>query len=92
MSAVRTRAAPTTSGAISTIDPAAEPWAATGIDIQGLSKEFALGRKTVTALADTNLGTRQNSFLSLLGPVRLRQSPRCCGFSPAWRPRPRAAR
>jgi len=54
--------------AISTIDPAAEPWAATGIDIQGLSKEFTLGRKTVTALADTNLGTKQNSFLSLLGP------------------------
>ena len=66
--AVRARAAPTTSGAISTVDPAAEPWAATGIDIQGLSKEFALGRKSVTALADTNLGTRQNSFLSLLGP------------------------
>ena len=54
--------------AISTTDPAAEPWAATGIDIQGLSKEFTLGRKTVTALADTNLGTKQNSFLSLLGP------------------------
>src|SRR6195952_88471 len=54
--------------AISTIDPVAEPWAATGIDIQGLSKEFTLGRKTVTALADTNLGTKQNSFLSLLGP------------------------
>jgi len=54
--------------AISTIDPAAEPWAATGIDIQGLSKEFTLGRKTVTALADTNLGTKENSFLSLLGP------------------------
>ena len=54
--------------AISTTDPVAQPWAATGIDIQGLSKEFNLGRKTVTALADTNLGTRQNSFLSLLGP------------------------
>jgi len=54
--------------AISTTDPAAQPWAATGIDIQGLSKEFILGRKTVTALADTNLGTKQNSFLSLLGP------------------------
>ena len=55
-------------GAISTTNPAAEPWAATGIDIQGLSKVFTLGRKTVTALADTNLGTKQNSFLSLLGP------------------------
>jgi len=54
--------------AISTTDPAGEPWAATGIDIQGLNKEFTLGRKTVTALADTNLGTRQDSFLSLLGP------------------------
>ena len=49
--------------AISTTDPAAEPWAATGIDIQGLSKEFVLGRKTVTALADTNLGTKQDYFL-----------------------------
>ncbi len=54
--------------AISTTDPVAEPWAATGIDIQGLSKTFSLGKNTVTALSDTHLGTKQNSFLSLLGP------------------------
>lgn len=54
--------------AICTTDPAAEPWAATGIDIQGLTKEFSLGRSSVTALADTSLGTKRNSFLSLLGP------------------------
>ncbi len=77
--------------AISTTDPAAEPWAATGIDIQGLSKEFTLGRKTVTALADTNLGTKQNSFLSLLGPSGCGKST-VLGFSPGWRHRPRAGR
>ena len=53
---------------ISTTDPSAQPWAATGIDIQGLTKQFSLGRTTVTALSDTSLGTQQNSFLSLLGP------------------------
>ena len=53
---------------VSTTDPGAQPWAATGINIQGLTKEFRLGRTTVTALSDTNLGTQQNSFLSLLGP------------------------
>ncbi len=53
---------------LSTTDPAEQPWAATGIDIQGLSKEFRLGRSTVTALSDTSLGTQRNSFLSLLGP------------------------
>ena len=57
------RAAP-----VSTTSPGTDAAAATGIDIQGLTKEFTLGRKTVTALADTDLGTKQNSFLSLLGP------------------------
>ena len=48
--------------------PAAEPQAATGLNIQGLSKVFTLGRKSVTALEATDLGTSQGSFLSLLGP------------------------
>jgi NitT/TauT family transport system ATP-binding protein len=39
-----------------------------GISLSGLRKDFKLGRKTVTALADTNLDTRAGSFLSLLGP------------------------
>jgi len=45
-----------------------EPESATGISIQGLSKKFTLGRKSVTALDHTSLGTPKNSFLSLLGP------------------------
>ncbi len=53
---------------VATRDPAGEPLAATGIDIQGLSKIFTLGRTSVTALSATNLGTAKNSFLSLLGP------------------------
>jgi NitT/TauT family transport system ATP-binding protein len=51
-----------------TTDPGHEPLAATGVNIQGLTKTFALGRKSVTALDDVSLGTAQNSFLSLLGP------------------------
>ncbi len=39
-----------------------------GISLSGLRKDFKLGRKTVTALADTNLDTTAGSFLSLLGP------------------------
>ena len=39
-----------------------------GISLSGLRKDFKLGRKTVTALADTNLETTAGSFLSLLGP------------------------
>jgi len=53
---------------IATGDPARHPASATGIDIQGLSKTFNLGRKTVQALDATNLGTTRGSFLSLLGP------------------------
>jgi NitT/TauT family transport system ATP-binding protein len=52
----------------STADPAAHPAAATGINIQGLTKRFAMGRRSVEALAPVDLGTVQNSFLSLLGP------------------------
>jgi NitT/TauT family transport system ATP-binding protein len=57
-----------TAGTYSTTDPAAAPKAATGINIQGLQKTFTTGRRTVQALAATDLGTTQNSFLSLLGP------------------------
>jgi NitT/TauT family transport system ATP-binding protein len=53
---------------VCTTDPAAQPAAATGIDIQGLTKTFSMGRKSVDALAPINLGTIENSFLSLLGP------------------------
>ena len=55
-------------GRFSTGNPAAQPGAATGINIQGLEKVFTMGRRSVQALAATDLGTTQNSFLSLLGP------------------------
>jgi NitT/TauT family transport system ATP-binding protein len=51
-----------------TRDPAAEPLAATGLNIQGLSKTFRMGRTAVHALEATDLGTAKGSFLSLLGP------------------------
>ncbi len=51
-----------------TTDPANHPAAATGLNIQGLSKTFTMGRKSVNALEATNLGTTKRSFLSLLGP------------------------
>ncbi|QWT25336.1 ABC transporter ATP-binding protein [Subtercola sp. PAMC28395] len=44
------------------------PELATGINIQGLTKTFSLGRKTVQALSEINLGTKKDSFLTLLGP------------------------
>src|SRR6201999_2314782 len=53
---------------LSTGSPQTEPLAATGVNLQGLSKTFALGRRSVTALSEVSLGTRQNAFLSLLGP------------------------
>jgi NitT/TauT family transport system ATP-binding protein len=40
----------------------------TGIDLVGLTKQFTMGRRSVTALQDANLKTAQGSFLSLLGP------------------------
>jgi NitT/TauT family transport system ATP-binding protein len=49
--------------------PQAEPAAATGIDIRGLTKRFTMGRRSVEALAAVDLGTVENSFLSLLGPA-----------------------
>ncbi|MFD1720038.1 ABC transporter ATP-binding protein [Amnibacterium endophyticum] len=48
--------------------PAEEPELASGINIQGLTKVFTSGRKQVEALAQVDLGTRKDSFLSLLGP------------------------
>ncbi|BEP11872.1 ABC transporter ATP-binding protein [Acidothermaceae bacterium B102] len=39
-----------------------------GISLSGLRKDFTIGRRTLTALADTNLDTTAGSFLSLLGP------------------------
>jgi len=53
---------------MATRSPAAEPAAATGLNIQGLSKTFTLGRQSVQALQATDLGTTRGSFLSLLGP------------------------
>ncbi|WP_375477730.1 ABC transporter ATP-binding protein [uncultured Jatrophihabitans sp.] len=57
-----------TATALCTTSPQTEPALATGVNIQSLTKTFALGRKTVTAVESASLGTRQNSFLSLLGP------------------------
>jgi NitT/TauT family transport system ATP-binding protein len=39
-----------------------------GITLQGLGKTFSLGRRSVTALADTDLATEKGQFLALLGP------------------------
>lgn len=44
------------------------PPTATGIDLRGLTKEFRLGRSTVTALSDVHLQTPEGHFLALLGP------------------------
>jgi NitT/TauT family transport system ATP-binding protein len=56
-------------------EPSGEPGAALsavssseGIRIEALSKEFRLGRSTVTAVEDVNLTTPQGAFLALLGP------------------------
>ncbi len=57
-----------TSTAVATSDPAGNPELASGINIQGLTKTFSLGRTTVQALSNIDLGTRKDSFLSLLGP------------------------
>lgn len=58
----------TLSSTVATSDPAANPDLATGINLQGLTKTFSLGRKSVQALAEVNLGTKRDSFISLLGP------------------------
>jgi NitT/TauT family transport system ATP-binding protein len=56
----------TTASRERTAPPEATP--ATGIDIRGLTKRFTIGRRSVEALAAVDLGTTENSFLSLLGP------------------------
>jgi len=56
------------STARATSRPAEQPELASGINIQGLSKTFTLGRKSVQALTTVDLGTKKDSFLSLLGP------------------------
>ena len=48
--------------------PLEHPELATGINIQGLSKTFSVGRKQVQALSTVDLGTKKDSFISLLGP------------------------
>jgi len=59
---------PTRATRVSTTSPDTEPGSATGINIRGLTKTFAMGRRTVEALSAIDLGTTTNSFLSLLGP------------------------
>jgi len=49
-------------------ETATETGGGTGIHISGISKVFGAGKKSVTALKDTDLHTDQGSFLALLGP------------------------
>jgi NitT/TauT family transport system ATP-binding protein len=49
-------------------DDKSAPAAGDGICIQGLGKDFRLGRSTITAIEDVNLTTPQGAFLALLGP------------------------
>jgi NitT/TauT family transport system ATP-binding protein len=58
-----TSTAATGSAATATVGPTTS-----GISLQGLGKTFALGRKSVIALAGTDLTTDKGQFLSLLGP------------------------
>jgi NitT/TauT family transport system ATP-binding protein len=44
------------------------PLLSDGINLTGLTKEFKLGRRSLTALGGVDLRTSQGSFLSLLGP------------------------
>jgi NitT/TauT family transport system ATP-binding protein len=57
-----------TTSRCATTDPDRDPELATGIALAGLSKTFRVGRTTVTALEDINLGTTKGSFLSVIGP------------------------
>jgi NitT/TauT family transport system ATP-binding protein len=57
-----------TGTANATKSPVTAPELATGINVQGLSKSFRLGRTSVQALDSIHLGTRKDSFLSLIGP------------------------
>jgi NitT/TauT family transport system ATP-binding protein len=55
-------------GSFATRHPQAEPSLATGINVQGLGKQYRLGPNMLVALSDINLGTKEDTFLSLLGP------------------------
>ena len=48
--------------------PDASSRASDGISIEGLTKEFKLGRSTVTAVENVNLTVPKGAFLALLGP------------------------
>jgi NitT/TauT family transport system ATP-binding protein len=54
--------------AISAKQPTVLKPTSSGISLQGLGKTFTLGRRSVVALADTDLNTERGQFLSLLGP------------------------
>jgi NitT/TauT family transport system ATP-binding protein len=56
------------SAAVSAATETPRQAASTGISLRGLGKTFALGRRKVVALTDTNLNTERGQFLSLLGP------------------------
>ncbi|HET6502047.1 MAG TPA: ABC transporter ATP-binding protein [Amycolatopsis sp.] len=56
------------SSAVSAATATPVPPAGTGISLRGLGKTFAMGRRRVVALEDTNLATERGQFLSLLGP------------------------
>lgn len=45
-----------------------DPGTGSGVRIEGLSKTFTTGRRSVTALQDTTLVSDRGTFLSLLGP------------------------
>jgi NitT/TauT family transport system ATP-binding protein len=51
-----------------TSSPVVAPELATGINVQGLSKVFRLGGTQIQALDSIHLGTKKDSFLSLIGP------------------------
>jgi len=64
-SVVDARQAATSAGAAG---PKPEDAVGDGISISGLSKQFKIGRGSVTALEDVDLATGQGSFVALLGP------------------------
>ncbi|KHL10673.1 NitT/TauT family transport system ATP-binding protein [Mumia flava] len=53
---------------MSTATTSTSPALGTGVNLQGLSKTFRMGRRTVTALSDVDLKTDDGQFLSVLGP------------------------
>jgi NitT/TauT family transport system ATP-binding protein len=47
---------------------AADPRGGTGISLRGLTKDFRVGRDTVSALAGVDFDSRSGAFVALLGP------------------------